>query len=59
LYAYTLEVIKEEGHHLMYADDDIYTKPLVNPFLEIKTYYEGMHLAEGRKIKYVAFKLKS
>ena len=59
LYEYTLEVIKEEGHRLIYADDDIYTKPLVNPFLEIKTYYEGMHLAEGRKIKYVAFRLKA
>ena len=57
LYAYTLEVIAEEGHRLLYADDDIYTKPLPDPLLEIKTYYEGMHLAEGRKIKYVKFRL--
>lgn len=57
LYAYTLEVIEEEGHKLIYADDDIYAKPLPEPLLEIKTYYEGMHLAEGRKIKYVKFRL--
>lgn len=59
LYDYTLEVIETEQHQLLYADDDIYAKPLPEPLLEIKTYYEGMHLAEGRKIKYVKFRLKA
>jgi len=57
LYEFTLETIQQLGLKLLFADDDIYTKPLHHPFLEIKTYYEKMHLAEGRKIKYIAFQL--
>lgn len=55
LYEFTLETIKQLNLKLLYADDDIYSKPLHHPFLEIKTYYEKMHLEEGRKIKYVEF----
>ncbi len=55
LYEFTLETIKQLNLTLLYADDDIYSKPLHHPFLEIKTYYEKMHLAEGRKIKYIEF----
>jgi len=57
LYEFTLETISELKLKLLYADDDIYSKPLPHPFLEIKTYYEKMHLAEGKKIKYVEFQL--
>lgn len=57
LYEFTLITIQQLNLKLLYADDDIYAKPLPHPFLEIKTYYEKMHLAEGRKIKYVEFRL--
>ena len=57
LYEFTLETIRQLNLQLIYADDDIYSKPLVDPLLEIKTYYEGMHLEDGRKIKYIKFRL--
>lgn len=55
LYEFTLETIQQMGLKLLYADDDIYSKPLYHPFLAIKTYYEKMHLEEGKKIRYVEF----
>lgn len=58
LYQFTLDTIDQLQLKLIYADDDIYSKPLPHPFLEIKTYYEGMHLTEGKLIKYVAFELR-
>jgi tRNA (guanine-N7-)-methyltransferase len=54
LYAFTLEVLAESTtYELLYQDDDIYSKPLPIPELDIKTYYEGMHLEAGKTIKYV------
>lgn len=38
-----------------YISYDIYSAPLAFPELEIKTYYERMHLEAGKKIKYVRF----
>lgn len=53
LYEFTLETIPEDpDFEIEYVDDDIYSKPLPIPELEIKTYYEKMHLEKGRKIKY-------
>ncbi len=57
LYKFTLQTISRLNCKLLYADDDIYSKPLIHPFLEIKTHYEKMHLAERKKIKYVQFSL--
>lgn len=58
LFEYTLEVLgKYPGAEILYQDDDIYAKPLPMPELELKTYYEKMHLEEGKKIKYVRFRL--
>lgn len=56
LYQFTLDTIQNMGLELLYADDDIYSKELVHPYLEIKTYYEKMHLAEQKKIKYIQFR---
>lgn len=54
LYAFSLETIKAHpAFELIYHDDDIYAKPLVTPELEIKTYYERMHLQAGKTIKYI------
>ncbi len=58
LYTFTLETIAEDANcELLYHDDDIYSKLLYCPELEIKTFYEKMHLEDGRKIKYVKFRL--
>lgn len=58
LYEFTLETLAGyPDATLLYHDDDIYSKPLPVPELEIKTYYERMHLDEGKTIKYVQFRL--
>ena len=57
LYEFTLETLAEEKITPLYTDFDIYSKPLPYPELEWKTYYEGLHLADGRKIKYTRFSL--
>ncbi len=57
LYQFTLDTIDQLKLKLIYSSNDIYSKPLPHPFLEIKTYYEGLHLAEKKAIKYVAFEV--
>ena len=58
LYEFTMEVLENEKNvTVLYQDDDIYSKPLPMPELDIKTYYELMHLGVGKTIKYVKFKL--
>ena len=58
LYEFTLETLSGmPDTALAYSDDDIYAKPLPLPELDLKTYYEKMHLAEGRTIKYVRWRL--
>ena len=58
LYEFSLEAIGSYEHAtILYQDDDIYVKPLPMPELELKTYYEKMHLAKGRTIKYIRFQL--
>ncbi len=58
LYEFTLETIAETDNvTLLYKDDDIYSKPLPMPELDIKTHYEYMHLEDNRTIKFVQFKL--
>lgn len=56
LYEFTLETIKADNKcKLIYVDDDIYSNDLVTEELEIKTYYEKMHLEANKTIKYVKF----
>ncbi|MBL7774496.1 MAG: tRNA (guanosine(46)-N7)-methyltransferase TrmB [Saprospiraceae bacterium] len=38
---------------LLYANNDIYAQELAYPELAIQTKYESMHLADGRRIKYL------
>jgi tRNA (guanine-N7-)-methyltransferase len=55
-YRFTLESIAGDPRcRLLYHTDDIYGGELPFPELGIQTLYEGMHLAEGRKIKYVRY----
>ena len=61
-YAFTLRVIKEDGHELLYSNDDLYSNPddyRIKDVIAIQTFYEKMWLAEGFKIKYLEYKLKS
>lgn len=58
LYEFTLEVLaKQSNATLLEHCEDIYALPEIIPELEHKTYYEKMHLAIGRKIKYVKFRI--
>lgn len=59
LYHFTLETIEGVPFcEILYHDDDIYSKPLIHPALEIKTKYELMHLEAGKQIKYVQVKIE-
>lgn len=57
LYEFTMETLRQEKIEIIYSNDNIYSKPLYNDDLEIKTAYEKMHLEKRKTIKYVQFKL--
>ncbi len=57
LYEFTLETIAEQGCIIHQNIADIYGKGLATGPLAIQTFYEKMHLAEGRTIYYVSFSL--
>lgn len=58
LYHFTLETLAQQRDFtLHYHDDDIYSKPLPLPELELKTFYEKQHLLAGKTIKYIRFQL--
>ncbi len=58
LYEFTLETFKEYPHlEIIYCNEDIYARELAYAELAIKTYYEGMHLEEQKKIKYIRAEL--
>jgi len=58
LYDFTLEVIEQDTScKILYQDKDIYTGELYTKELEIKTYYEKMHLKAGKTIKYIQFQI--
>jgi tRNA (guanine-N7-)-methyltransferase len=54
LYTYTLETYASyPGIKIVYQNDDIYSGTLPLPELSFKTYYENMHLRDGKTIKYL------
>lgn len=55
LYEYTLQVIKEHNCSIVENIEDIYGKGKATGPLAIQTFYEQMHLANGRTIYYLAF----
>jgi tRNA (guanine-N7-)-methyltransferase len=57
LYEFTQEVVREQGCTVHADISDIYGKGLATGPLAIQTFYEGMHLAEGRIINYISFSL--
>lgn len=57
LHEFTLETIAEEKCKLLINNNNIYAGELPDERLSIKTYYENMHLTNGKTIKYVSFQL--
>lgn len=58
LFEYTMQILKEINYvTIVYSHEDIYADKLEFPELEIKTYYEKMHLEDNRKIKYIRFEM--
>jgi len=60
-YNYTLNVIKEGGHQLLYTNRDLYANqsdPEVKDVIDVQTHYEKIWLEQGLTIKYLRFRLK-
>ncbi len=60
MYQYTLDVIGECGHQLLYRSDDLYLNPEdpeIQDVIPVKTHYEKIWLEQGLKIKYLRFSL--
>ncbi|MCS6991399.1 MAG: tRNA (guanosine(46)-N7)-methyltransferase TrmB [Chitinophagales bacterium] len=59
-YEYSLESIRAFGGTILQAVSDIYAcEGLEEEVTGIRTFYEAQHLAAGKKIKYVRFRLPS
>jgi tRNA (guanine-N7-)-methyltransferase len=58
LYQFTMETLAADAAcKVLYDNFDIYARELDYPELAMKTKYEAMHLAKGKKIKYVRFRI--
>ncbi len=55
LFDFSLDVIKNEGHNLLFETYDLYKNAEQNNELSIKTFYEKMFLEEGLPICYLKF----
>lgn len=54
LFEYSVRVLSRDPQvKMLYQNDDIYAESLYLPELEIKTYYEQMHLANQKTIKFL------
>jgi len=56
-YSYTLDVIREFSHPLLWATDDLYNSGANDEVVAIQTYYENRWLEMGKKICYLKFQL--
>jgi len=57
LYEFTMQVIEEQGCTIIENIVDVYGQNKATGPLAIQTFYEKMHLADGRTIYFVSFKL--
>lgn len=57
LYNFTLKVIEMYGLNLIYKTDNLYAEPTIDPRCLIKTYYEGLDIAQSNKIHYIQFNI--
>jgi tRNA (guanine-N7-)-methyltransferase len=58
LFEYTLEVVRDYGHELLFHSFDLYGLDLEDDASSVQTFYEQMFLAQDMKIKYLRFSLK-
>jgi tRNA (guanine-N7-)-methyltransferase len=57
LFNFTKLVINLLGLALVSASEDVYGQPSISPELKIKTHYEGLDIANSKKIFYLCFQL--
>lgn len=57
LFQYSVEVASQPPCKIMKVIENVYTNGTPPDELAIQTYYEKMHLEEGRTIRYLSFKL--
>ena len=57
LYNFTLKVIELYSLHLIYKTDHLYAEQSIDPRCLIKTYYEGLDIAQSNKIHYIQFNI--
>jgi tRNA (guanine-N7-)-methyltransferase len=57
LYNFTLKVIEMYGLDLIYKTDHLYNEQKIDPRCLIKTYYEGLDIAQSNKIHYIQFNI--
>lgn len=57
LYAYTVQIVDELGLHSYKQTTDLYTSPLYDEVMQIKTHYERIYLKQGKNINYIQFSL--
>ena len=57
LFLFTKEMAEEFSPEILYSKENIYSAPLEFEELNIQTYYEKSHLAKGRTINYIKFRL--
>jgi tRNA (guanine-N7-)-methyltransferase len=58
-YNYTMNVIREYDHSLIWATDDLYHSGSSDDVVAIQTYYENRWLGLGKKICYIKFQHKT
>jgi tRNA (guanine-N7-)-methyltransferase len=57
LYHFTLKVIEMYSLDLIYKTDHLYAEQKIDPRCLIKTYYEGLDIAQSNKIHYIQFNI--
>jgi tRNA (guanine-N7-)-methyltransferase len=57
LFNFTLKVIEMYGLNLIYKTDNLYAEQNIDPRCLIKTYYEGLDIAQSSKIHYIQFNI--
>jgi tRNA (guanine-N7-)-methyltransferase len=55
LYRYTLGIIRDLGHQLIFSSDDIYSLATTHEATSIQTFYEDIYRKDGIPIKYIEF----
>lgn len=57
LYRYSCEVAKQNNLQVERQTADLYNEPWLDNVLQIKTYYEQLHIDDGNTIHYLKFRL--